>query len=103
MASYTAAEALHLIMDSQDDLVSGDESDIQEDPLFPLPRQDDSEEESEEGEPWESEVGEGEPGDEGAGEYGNEGEGSASGGDACEGGSESDEDAGKNKCNNYAC
>ena len=85
MASYTAAEALHLIMDSQDDLVSGDESDIQEDPLFPLPRQD-----------------EGEPGDEGAGEYGNEGEGSASGGDACEGGSES-EDAGKNKCNNYAC
>ena len=49
MASYTAAEALHLIMDSQDDLVSGDESDIQEDPLFPFPRQNDSEEESEEG------------------------------------------------------
>ena len=37
MASYTAAEALDLILGSSKDLESGDESDIEEDPLFPLP------------------------------------------------------------------
>ena len=43
MASYTLTEALDLILDSSD----GDESDIQEDPGFPLPRIDESGEESE--------------------------------------------------------
>ena len=47
MASYTATEALDLILDSSEDLQSGDESDIQEDPLFPLPRVDESGDDSE--------------------------------------------------------
>jgi len=56
MASYTTTEALHMILNSTDDFDleddpdSGDESDIQEDPLFPLPRQDSSENESVNGE-----------------------------------------------------
>ncbi len=48
MASYSAAEALDLILGSTEDLDSGDDSDIQEDPLFPLPRHDDSGDDSEE-------------------------------------------------------
>ena len=80
MASYTTTEALHMILNSTDDFDleddpdSGDESDIQEDPLFPLPRQDSSEDESvngeggsgdefAEGERNESEEQEGQPGD----------------------------------------
>ena len=47
MASYTAAEALDLILGSSKDLESGDESDIEEDPFFPLPRLDDSGDDSE--------------------------------------------------------
>jgi len=56
MSSYTTSEALYMILhstddfDSEDDPDSGDESDIQEDPLFPLPRQDSSEDESVNGE-----------------------------------------------------
>ena len=34
MASYTAAEALHLMLGSSKDLESGDESDIAEGPSF---------------------------------------------------------------------
>ena len=45
MASYTASEALHMILDSTEDPDSGDE----EDPLFPLPRQESSGDESAEG------------------------------------------------------
>ena len=48
MASYTAAKALDLILDSSEDLQSGDESDIQEDPLFRVEESgDDSEAEGE--------------------------------------------------------
>ena len=47
MASYTAAEALDLILGCSKDLESGDESDIEEDPIFPLPRLDDSGDDSE--------------------------------------------------------
>ena len=42
MASYRAAEALELLLDSSfDELDSGGEEDIEEDPAFPLPTQSD--------------------------------------------------------------
>ena len=66
MASYTAAQALDMILLSTADLDSGEESDIPEDPHFPLPTLDDSEDEFEEEmeSEDESQAGEGERGDE---------------------------------------
>ena len=44
MASYSVGEALNLLLG--DEIDSGGESDIEEDPAFPLPTADSSEEDS---------------------------------------------------------